>query len=241
VIAHFVRAAERVAGLAFGGSCFLCRGRADALGPDGLLCVACDADLPRTPDESCPRCGLDSPGGETCGRCLAELPAYDATFAALRYRFPADVLVHALKFRGELALAPWLGRLLAGRVGRAERFDRVLPVPLSAARLRARGYNQAMELARPLAAALGAVLDPLLCERTRDTLAQSDLPWAERARNVRAAFRCARSLDGMAIAVVDDVMTSGATLAEVARTLKQAGAARVVNCVVTRTSPPAEA
>ncbi len=238
---YLARAAERVAGLVFGGSCFLCRGGADGSRPDALLCAACDADLPRISDGLCPRCGLDSHGGETCGRCLADPPPYDATFAALRYRFPADVLVHALKFRGELALAPWLGRLLADRVGRAERIDWVLPVPLSTARLRARGYNQAMELARPLAAALGALLDPRLCERTRDTPAQSDLPWAERARNVRAAFRCPRCFDGAAVAVVDDVMTTGATLAEIARTLKQAGASRVVNCVIARTFPPAEA
>jgi ComF family protein len=234
------QAAKRIAGLLFGGTCFLCRGSADASRREGLLCEACDADLPRLSVAGCPLCALVSPAGAVCGRCLADRPPYDATFAALAYRFPTDVLVHALKFRGELALARLLGGLLAERAGCGERVDAVLPVPLSAARLRERGYNQAMELARPVAAALGAPLEARLCERVRDTRAQTDLPWVDRARNVRGAFRCTTSLDGAVVAVVDDVMTTGATLAEIAATLKRAGAARVLNCVAARTFPRAE-
>jgi ComF family protein len=211
----------------FGGSCFLCRGAAT-----DLLCPPCDADLPRLADPSCPRCALPSPRAEVCGRCLGEAPAYDATIAALAYDFPADVLVHALKFRGELALAGLLGGLLSNRITTSE-IDRVIPVPLSAARLRERGYNQSVEIARQL----GATLDLALCARERDTPAQMDLPYAERKRNVRGAFRCTRPLSGERIAVVDDVMTTGATLNEVASVLKQAGAARVVNWVVARTLP----
>jgi len=211
----------------FGGSCFLCRGAAT-----DLLCEACDADLPRLAQPCCPRCALPSPRGELCGRCLNEAPHYDATVAALRYEFPADVLVHALKFRGELALARLLGGLLSNQINTTE-IDRVIPVPLSAARLRERGYNQSVEIARQL----GTKLDLALCVRERDTPAQMDLPYAERKRNVRGAFRCTRSLAGARVAVVDDVMTTGATLNEVASVLKQAGAARVVNWVVARTLP----
>src|SRR6059058_1765606 len=109
----------------FGGSCFLCRGRAD-----DLICADCDADLPRLDFPLCPRCALASPGGALCGRCLSASPAYDATRAALAYDFPADALVHALKFRGELALAPLLAALLAERA-RTERVDLVTAVPLS--------------------------------------------------------------------------------------------------------------
>ncbi len=228
--------ARRVANLAFGGSCFLCRGAAGA-----VLCAACDADLPRLDGPRCPRCALASPAGAVCGRCLARSPAYDATVAALAYEFPADVLVQALKFRAELALAPLLGALLAARIGGAERVDLVLPVPLAAARLRARGFNQALEIARPVARAAGARLEPRLAERSRDTASQMDLPHAERARNVRGAFRCTRALEGAAVALVDDVMTTGATLDELAATLKRAGAARVVNWVVARTPAPADA
>jgi ComF family protein len=227
--------ARRIANVVFGGTCLLCRGAADLSRGEALLCAACDADLPRLGDSLCPRCALASPAGALCGRCLARPPGYDATLAALEYRFPADVLVHSLKFRGELSLSVLLGRLLAERVAGSEHVDCVLPVPLSAARLRARGYNQAMEIARCAARAAGAPLDTQLCERSRDTPAQADLRWPEREKNVRGAFRCTAPLRGAVIAVVDDVMTTGATLDEMATTLKRAGAARVVNWVVART------
>jgi ComF family protein len=218
--------------LLFGGSCFLCRGEADA-----LLCGPCDADLPRLGAEFCPRCALASPAGAVCGRCLTQPPNFDATVAALAYRFPADVLVHALKFRSELALAPLFAALLSKKLAAGERVDCILPVPLSAGRLRERGYNQSLEIGRSLGKATGARLAPELCERKRDTPAQAELPLAERAKNVRGAFHCPRLLEGANIAVLDDVMTTGATLDEIAATLKRAGAARVVNWVVARTYP----
>ena len=215
----------------FGGSCFLCRGKADA-----LLCAPCNADLPRLGTELCPRCALASPGGAVCGRCLTRPPAYDATQAALAYAFPADVLIQALKFRGELALAPYLGKLLLQRISIKE-VDCIVPVPLSHARLRSRGYNQALEIARPVAASTGARLAPELCERSRDTAVQMEMPLEEREKNVRGAFHCPALVGGKTIAVLDDVMTTGATLEEIAATLKRAGAARVVNWVVARTFP----
>jgi ComF family protein len=212
----------------FGGSCYLCRGAAV-----DTLCAECDADLPRLSVLRCPRCALDSPRGEVCGRCLREAPHYDATQAVLAYEFPADALVHSLKFRGELALAGFLGALLQARVA-YELVDVVIPVPLSAGRLRSRGYNHAAEIARHVRA---GKLDLGLCARKRDTPPQMELPYDERQRNVRGAFACTRALAGQTIAVVDDVMTTGATLNEVAKTLKAAGAARVVNWVVARTFP----
>jgi len=210
----------------FGGSCFLCRGAATA-----LLCDACDADLPRLGGELCPRCALASPGGQVCGRCLTDAPHYDATVAALAYAFPADALVQALKFRGELALSSLLGKLLADRIAHAT-VDRIIAVPLSPARLRTRGYNQSVEIARHV---MPAKLDLHTCVRTRETPPQMDLPFDERRRNVRGAFQCTRALIGERIALVDDVMTTGATLDEVAKVLKAAGASRVENWVVART------
>jgi len=220
----------RIGSLLFGGSCYLCRGAAH-----GVLCERCDADLPRLGAAHCPRCALASPGGAVCGRCLTQPPAFDATNAALAYAFPADVLVQALKFRGELALAPVLGDLLARCI--SERADWIVPVPLSGERLRSRGYNQALEIARRVAGATGARLAPDACRRSRDTPVQMDLPLAERARNVRGAFECPSLIDAATVAVLDDVMTTGATLDEIAATLKRAGAVRVVNWVVTRTFP----
>ena len=168
----------------FGGTCLLCRGAA----AQGLLCTACNADLPRLDHGLCPRCALPSAAGAICGRCLAHPPRFDGTVAALAYRFPADVLVHALKFRGELALAALLGQLLAERVAAEPCVHFVVPVPLSARRLRERGYNQALEIARHVARATGTRLAHELCERATDTAAQTDLPWAERTRNVRGAL-----------------------------------------------------
>lgn len=225
---------RRAATLLFGGSCYLCRGSAEA-----LLCAPCDADLPRLDAARCPRCALASPGGAVCGRCLSRPPAYDATVAALAYEFPADTLVHALKFRGELALAPFLGRLIAEGASAGGRVDAVMPVPLSGKRLRDRGFNQSLEIAREAAARTGTRIAPGLCARTRETDVQFELPVADRARNVRGAFEATVEAAGLAIAVVDDVMTTGATLEEVALALKRAGAARVVNWVVARTFPPA--
>jgi len=220
---------RRAASLMFGGSCYLCRGAAQ-----GVLCDSCDADLPRLDAARCPRCALASPGAAVCGRCLTQPPAYDATSAALAYAFPADVLVQALKFRGELALAPVLGELLARCLSGTA--DCIVPVPLSDERLRGRGYNQSLEIARRVAALTGARLAPELCERRRDTGAQMDLPLEERAKNVRGAFHCPHMVGSATVAVLDDVMTTGATLDEIAATLKRAGAARVVNWVVARTA-----
>jgi ComF family protein len=215
--------------LFFGGACFLCRG-----GARELLCEACRGELPRLTGELCPRCALPSPRAALCGRCLAEPPDYDGTIALFAYDFPADALVHALKFRGQLALAPFLGKLLSHALT-DPRVDCVIPVPLSSQRLRERGYNQAVEIARHILPGKMA-LD--LCIRPQHCVPQMQLPWADRQRNVRGAFRCSRSLLGASVAVVDDVMTTGATLDEIARTLKRAGAARVVNWVVARTLPP---
>jgi ComF family protein len=218
-----------LARLVFGGSCFVCRGAARA-----TLCERCDADLPRLGMPLCPRCALESPAGAVCGRCLAQPPRYDATVAALAYAFPADALVHALKFRGELALAPFLGRLILEKASPAS-VDCIVPVPLSPARLRERGYNQSVEIARRL----GGRLEVDVCARERDAPPQAGLDREARRRNVRGAFRCKRAFAGERVAVVDDVMTTGATLDELAGALKAAGAASVVNWIVCRTASEA--
>ncbi len=226
---------RRIGRLVFSGNCFLCRGKAA-----DILCPECDADLPRLTGTLCPRCALASPNAAVCGRCLTQPPQYDATVAALGYDFPADILVQSLKFRGELALAPLLGDLLSKCIAN-KNVDCIVPVPLSVERLRERGYNQALEIARGIARTTGTRLAPDLCKRARDTPAQMDLPLADRAKNVRGAFHCPRLVAGAKIAVLDDVMTTGATLDEIAGTLKRAGAAHVENWVIARTFPPAPA
>jgi ComF family protein len=207
----------------------------------GRVCAACiqrfAPALPR-----CARCGPEVPAGsESCGACLLAPPAYASTVAAVTYGYPWDRLVTGLKYRAALDLAAALAELLlnAGRRSPAAAPALLIPVPLHAARLRERGYNQAWELARRLAGRLRCRADAALLLRVRDTPHQLALAPAGRAANVRDAFalepRRRHELEGRAVTLVDDVMTTGATAAEIARVLLAAGAARVDVWVVART------
>jgi ComF family protein len=210
-----------------GEDCLLCRGKG---GPE-LLCPACIAELPRLP-ESCPRCALPNPAGAVCGSCLSHFPHFDATLAVWRYEFPCDRLVQALKYRAWLALAGFFARNLASLP--LPGVDLIVPMPLHPKRLAERGFNQSLEIARGLARHLGAPLEPRGVVRVKNTPPQTDLPYDERAKNVHGAFACELDLAEKSVAVVDDVMTTGATLNELARVLKRAGAARVENLVIAR-------
>jgi ComF family protein len=221
--------------LALPQRCELCAASSGAQ----LLCPACADSLPRL-GSVCPLCALPTTG-EICGRCIAHPPPFEATVAAFAYAFPVDRLLHAFKYHGRLALAEWgASALLAERERRrnARRPDRLVALPLSRERQRERGYNQAFEIARAIAQRLGVPLLRDGARRVRSAPPQAALPWSERAKNVRGAFACDLALAGLEIAVIDDVMTTGASLAEFASTLKRAGAARVENWVVARTLPP---
>ncbi len=210
--------------------CLLCRAAAG----DSLLCPACADTLPRLSAECCPVCALPTPGAQTCGACLRHPPHFDATRAVFRYEFPLDRLVQSLKYAHRLASADFLGRELDRLPLPSPAPDLILPVPLAALRLAERGFNQALELARPLARSCAAPLEIRHVRRHRDTSPQASLPWKERAHNIRHAFECDIDLAGKNVLVVDDVMTTGATLDELARTLKAHGAARVENRVLAR-------
>jgi ComF family protein len=164
----------------------------------------------------------------------------DATIAAADYAPPLDRLVTALKFGGRLELAAPLGELLAARwlgCARPVPLHCLVPVPLGEARLAERGFNQALEIARSMSAALGHRLPvpALRLVRTRDTGSQARLDLAARQANLAGCFACRGRFDGMTVGLVDDVMTSGSTLAEAGRTLRAAGAQRIVALVATRT------
>jgi ComF family protein len=146
-----------------------------------------------------------------------------------------DALIHAFKYHGNLALARVLGAALAGAID--DDVDFIVPMPLSLARLRDRGFNQALEIARYAGAAKKIPVLPTACRRVLDTPSQAALPWKERARNVRGAFVCDADLTDKRVAIVDDVMTTGSTLAELAKKLKRAGASRVSGWVVARALP----
>ncbi len=170
-----------------------------------------------------------------CGACLRHPPHYDASFAAFLYTYPVDSLIQALKYGGQLALATLFAQALHQRIGQGNGIDLIVPLPLHAARLAERGFNQAAEIAKALARLRGVATDMRLARRVRNTAPQTTLPWRERVTNMRRAFTCERNLARLSIAVVDDVMTTGATLDEFACTLKRSGAARVENWVVART------
>ncbi len=212
--------------------CYVC----GSGGAGSLLCPGCKAGLPHLAGPHCPVCAVPTVGGTLCGACLKTPPHYDATVALYAYAFPVDRLVQGLKYRARLPLAGHFAQALAARRGPSV-VDCILPLPLHPRRLAERGFNQAQEIARPLARRLGLPLLTFACERRLDTAPQASLPWEERRRNVRGAFECRLDLSGRSVAVVDDVMTTGATLNELARTLKKHGAARVINWVVARTLP----
>lgn len=221
-------------------ACALCGGHgAEA------VCAGCEEAYLR-PTPRCPCCG--NPGavpdaGLRCGACLADAPAFDATVVGCDYAAPLDGLVLQLKFGAQLALAPWMARRLHDAIGQAgaDWPDVLCPVPLGPARLQERGYNQALEVARPLARTLGRPVAPRLLQRLRETAPQTGAAPGRRHANIRGAFGLGDGADvgGRHIGVVDDVMSSGHTLNEVATVLKRAGAARVTNLVFARTPPHA--
>ena len=197
-----------------------------------LLCHACRQDLPKLADPGCPVCAEASPGGAVCGACLKSAPRFDGTLAPFAYAFPVDKLVQALKYQHRLAVAKFLAAAMLA--GPRPTGDLMVALPLSTPRLRQRGFNQAAEMAKPLARALGVPLGLDGFSRRLDTAPQATLPWKERRRNVRHAFECDVDLAGRAVIVIDDVMTTGATLDAFAGALKDHGARRVTNWVAAR-------
>lgn len=204
--------------------CLVC-GEAGAEGLD--LCAACTAALPWN-HLACPCCALPTPHGDLCGQCLDTPPPVNVTHAAFVYGFPLERLVPRFKFHQDLAAGRLLAELMAQGLASAERPDALVPVPLHAARLRTRGYDQALELARPLGRMLGVPLLDGALRRQRDTAPQSELDAGARRRNLRGAFAVHAGTPVPAhVALVDDVMTTGATLHAAARALLRAGVKRV--------------
>lgn len=213
--------------------------------PAQPVCAPCVSRFMRAVPR-CGRCALRLPlppslagGPGACPRCAHESLPLDACVAALDYGYPWDALVARFKFQGEPGWAGTFAGLMRSAPGAAAllaRADRVLPLPLAPARLAARGYNQSLELARHLAP--GRV-DAHSLRRCRDTLPQARLDRADRLHNVAGAFEVRREavldLHGRSLLLVDDVMTSGASLAAAAEALRRAGARRVSALVLART------
>ncbi len=217
----------RIGRLLYPARCPICREVADEASG---LCAACAARLPWL-RAACDRCGLPladtHPARRVCGDCLQRAPPLQFVQASFLYGFPLDRLLPRFKFHRDLACGRLLSQWMLPACVAAPRPHALLPVPLHATRLRERGYDQALELARPLARALDLPLRADLV-RMRATAAQSSLDAGARRRNLRGAFVVdARRPLPEHVALVDDVMTTGATLHAAARALHRAGVARV--------------
>ena len=215
--------------------CYWCA----ALSPGAPACASCVAALPWNV-RACRACALplgSACEGSVCAECLRDSPPQDRSWAAFRYDAPVAQAIIELKFRGRLAPAHVIGRLMADRLANRPQPlpELLIPVPLHTQRLRRRGYNQALELARELARRLSLLLAPRAARRVHATGEQTLLDAAARRRNVRGAFAVdAAVVRGRHVALLDDVITTGATVAELARATRAAGAARIEVWAVAR-------
>lgn len=231
-----MRLAKLLLDIALPPRCLLCGGHAG-----DNLCQGCWADLPWL-QGACTRCGIPleagaGPQGAVCGVCIKRPPPFDTTYAALDYVFPTTVLVRRFKFNRSLAsgavLSAAMVRAMGSGVTTCRPVEALVPVPLHATRQFTRLYNQAELLALDMGKALKIPVASRLLRRTRRTVAQSGLSAQQRASNLKGAFR-ARDAPPAHVALVDDVMTTGSTVGECARILKQAGAQTVEVWVAAR-------
>ncbi|MGA8138364.1 ComF family protein [Pseudomonas sp. MWU12-2345] len=222
--------------------CLLCDEATDTPHP---ICTPCESELPWLMD-ACQVCALPlAATGLTCGQCLKQPPAFEQVIAPWTYRFPLDSLITRFKHQSQWPLGRLLGELLAQAL--RERFDDglprpdlLLPVPMATRRLRQRGYNQAAMLANWLSQSLEISADEHRLQRVQDTIAQQELDARARRRNLLNAFALApgAKVEGLHLALVDDVLTTGATAESLARLLMKAGARRVdVYCLARTPSP----
>lgn len=221
-------------------TCVLC---GNAAKRDLDLCVACEQELPWL-THACVSCALplskEVSVGRQCGTCLQQNLPFSSVLALFQYQSPVDRLITGLKFHQRLVYAKLLSELLERRL--AVRYQSkpmpecVIPMPLHRDRLRERGFNQAVEIARPLVKKLGIKLDMKSCQRVRATLAQTSLPAKERQYNVKNAFYVNSTLYAKHVAILDDVVTTGHTVSELARVLNNAGVEQVDIWCCARTS-----
>jgi len=204
--------------------------------PGSWFCAECEAAIARIPESICHHCGRPYSGEALCVACRGDESSLDAMRAFALHEEPISHAVHALKYDGLRVLAPQLGAYLAeAYVHYGLRAQVIIPVPLHHSRQRQRGYNQAYLLARELSRLVEVDVDRRLLKRTRKTRSQVGLSGGERWDNMTAAFRCAGDdLGGMRVLLIDDVMTTGATLESCAKALREAGAGHVQALTLTQ-------
>lgn len=212
--------------------CLLCTSNeASKLG----ICGECYKDLPWHNAPQCPQCGLNS-NGLVCGNCLNSPPDFNATHSLFTYDFPLDAMMQSYKYGNKLNIGHIFGQMLS-KTTDLSTVDIVIPMPMHPSRLKERGFNQALEIAKTITRNCPEKLDLMSTQRQKYTPPQASLPMKERAKNIKGAFKVTTNLNEKRIAIIDDVMTTGASLNELAKTLKQAGASHVECWVIARTLP----
>jgi len=197
----------------------------------------CDRALPVL-EIACARCAVPLVSAGTCGECQRREPAFDEAVAAFEYRFPVDRLIHRFKYSGDLAVGRWLALRLAERVASRDPPDLLVAPPLTDSRLRERGFNQAVVIARHVGKQLHVRHSHAAFAKVRDTSPQPGLGRRQRLANLREAFRTELRLSGEHVAIVDDVLTTGATAHALSKLLKANGASRVSVWAIARTPEP---
>lgn len=217
--------------------CLLC-GSSSSTNRD--ICGACLDDLPHNIN-CCSVCALplprQSPGKMVCGKCLKLTPSFDSCHSAFAYSYPISGLISDFKFAGKLHHGRLLANLLISHIEASslDMPDLIIPVPLHRSRLRARGFNQALELAQPIGRHFNVPVDINSCKRTCATEAQTSLDKKRRRKNIRGAFKLMHKIKSGHVVILDDVVTTGGTVMELARILKRGGVTRVDVWALART------
>jgi ComF family protein len=211
-----------------GGVCYLCGARAGII--ERLLCRECAADLPGN-DGACPVCAMPGHDGLICAGCVKSPPALIQKIACTyRYVYPVRQMIQNMKFNSRLDIINFFGHRMAGHVllQHIALPECLIPVPLHPVRLKGRGFNQSLELARAVSADTGVPLDHGACKRIQNTAAQTGLTAGQRRRNITGTFEINRKqLPCRHVAIIDDVVTTGSTVRELARCLSKAGVERI--------------
>lgn len=210
--------------------CLLC----GASNAHSCLCHDCIQNLPKLGD-ACPRCASPLSYDTVCGQCLHNPPEQDASFSVFQYKAPIDRLITDLKYRDKLFLSRFFAQQIAEQVNNRPLPQLLIPIPLHKKRLRHRGYNQAMELARYLSKQLLIPVSNKILIRIRDTAPQASLPFSERKKNIKRAFVVNNANIPAHIALIDDVLTTGHTADVAAKALRQAGVNTIELWTIART------